>query len=623
MQSKLLGSKTSSLLALDRTKSTIALVVGLSLIAMGFISNPLGSKADDPVVMSVVEQTESTAQEIANTLAGPGVELTNVLINGSAEPSSNEKTAFGVFSNGLDSIGIDAGLVIGANERAGYFTADPLDSLSPLVDPNRSFDTSSTDGSIGKTLFTLASSAALSPGVDNVNNVTELQFTVAPTSDFLKFEYVLAITESGSAAISYPDGIGLFSRTAGGETAWSPSNNCAVIPTTKSYVAMETARIVADRATAQANLEALVAPSLIEGYVPNPNLVVGASGENTIASPGIAYSTQVGEINFLTVPLTCVIDVSAQKAANQSVEIAIAVADFNDGAVPPAVFLQGNSFRFSSSVAPVSAALTNEDTGGNNQGETTPSAPAPSRALTPNPPAQQMVMPGSSAVILGDGNEAHTMTPNVEGGALEITGEGWSAAIAASRPAGKSASVSAPNGDLRVPVSGRLSFNLSGYEPSSQVMVYAMPSGKVVASLTVSKNGTVDYKNVKLPKGVSLANRFLQINGLSESGAVRSITINASMFKRKPVFLGEEGILDKQAKTTIKEILASAKGEKLARCVAYADLESPVDVEAKTLKAQEFCDFVLKQDPTLVTKVVVRAPFKKKMDNRVALRLRG
>jgi hypothetical protein len=318
-----------------------------------------------------------------------------------------------------------------------------------------------------------------------------------------------------------------------------------------------------------------------------------------------------------------VIDVSAQRAANAPVEIAIAVADFNDGAVPPAVFLQGNSFRFSSSVAPVNASLTNEDSGSGNQSQATSSAPAPSRALTPNPPAQQLVSPGTSAVFLGNGNEAHTMTPNVEGGALEISGDGWAAAIAASRPAGKSASVSAPNGDLRVPVSGLLSFNLSGYEPSSQVMVYAMPSGKVVASLTVNKNGTVDYKNVKLPKGVSLQNKFLQINGLSESGQVRSITINASMFKRTRIILEQSEVFDRDAREAIRKILADAKGEKVVRCVAYADLESVEDVEAKTLKAQEFCDFVLKQDPTLVTKVVVREPFKKKMDNRVALRLRG
>jgi hypothetical protein len=84
-------------------------------------------------------------------------------------------------------------------------------------------------------------------------------------------------------------------------------------------------------------------------------------------------------------------------------------------------------------------------------------APAPiSRLLTPQPAVPQGVTPGTAAVVLGNGNESHTMTPNVEGGALEISGEGWSAVIAASRPAEKPASVSAPNGDLRVPVSGQL-----------------------------------------------------------------------------------------------------------------------------------------------------------------------
>jgi len=61
----------------------------------------------------------------------------------------------------------------------------------------------------------------------------------------------------------------------------------------------------------------------------------------------------------------------------------------------------------------------------------------------------------------------------------------------------------------------------------------------------------------------------------------------------------------------------------VVRCVAFANLTSQEDVDAKTLKAQEFCDYVAKQDPTLVTKVIVREPFKKRMNNRVALRLRG
>jgi hypothetical protein len=252
-----------------------------------------------------------------------------------------------------------------------------------------------------------------------------------------------------------------------------------------------------------------------------------------------------------------------------------------------------------------------------------PAPIAPSRALSPRPAVPQNVTKGSSVVQLDSGDESHVLTHDVATGSLSVSGEGWSAALSASRPAGKSASVSAPNGDLRVPLSGNLSFNLSGYEPSSQVLVYAMPSGRVVASLTVNKKGLVDYKNVKLPKNLSLSNKFLQINGLSEAGLVRSITLNASMFKRARVVLEQGEEFNKEARAAIRKVLRDAKGERVVRCVAFADLTSQEDVDAKTLKAQEFCDYVTKQDPSLVTKVVVREPFKKRMNNRVALRLRG
>jgi hypothetical protein len=232
-------------------------------------------------------------------------------------------------------------------------------------------------------------------------------------------------------------------------------------------------------------------------------------------------------------------------------------------------------------------------------------------------------MPGSSAVLLNEGGEAHTVSTDVDKGSMTIGGQGWAVALSAARPAGKSASVFAPNGDIRIPLSGTLSFKMSGYEPAGQVMVYALPSGRLVASLTVNKNGLVDYKGVKLPKNLSLSNKHLQFNGLSETGLVRSITINATMFKRVPITTERQEIFDRDARASIRKILSDAKGEQVVRCVAFADMDSPDDVAAKEAKAHEFCDYVSKLDPTLVTNVVVRAPFNKKMDNRVALRLRG
>jgi hypothetical protein len=54
--------------------------------------------------------------------------------------------------------------------------------------------------------------------------MTVLQFDVTPTADFLKFEYALAGTETGSALYAYPDGFGLF---VGGI---DQSHSCALVP---------------------------------------------------------------------------------------------------------------------------------------------------------------------------------------------------------------------------------------------------------------------------------------------------------------------------------------------------------------------------------------------------------
>ncbi|NBO27474.1 MAG: hypothetical protein EBU96_11940 [Actinobacteria bacterium] len=55
------------------------------------------------------------------------------------------------------------------------------------------------------------------------NGMTVLQFDVAPTADFLKFEYALAGTET-TDLYEYPDGFGLF---VGGI---DQSHSCALVP---------------------------------------------------------------------------------------------------------------------------------------------------------------------------------------------------------------------------------------------------------------------------------------------------------------------------------------------------------------------------------------------------------
>jgi hypothetical protein len=203
-----------------------------------------------------------------------------------------------------------------------------------------------------------------------MESISTLEFKIQPTSQFLKLTYSLVISENGSDPNSdgnwngdvfqYPDGVGIFVKEAG--TSWAANQNCAVIPTTSSYLAMETAGVVPQtgtvpqrRAVAQANYGALVAPTLVNGYIPpSPLPTVNANPTAPqIAPPRIAYSTNselgIGD-RFITVPLTCVVDVSG---FTSQVEVGIVVANFNDGAVAPAILIAGNSVGFAGNQAAV------------------------------------------------------------------------------------------------------------------------------------------------------------------------------------------------------------------------------------------------------------------------------
>lgn len=367
-------TKPSRLVRPVRTSVTTPIVLVVALFSGAFLVNdnstPSPSGATGP--FEIVNQVEKTPSEIASLLAADGVELSNVKINGLSDEQMAESAtsasvlrSFGQFQNGLDYVGIDQGLAIAANADAASFISGNFVSG---VAANRNFTSASISGTVGRSLYDLGSQAL---EADNANNETELEFTVNPEGDFLKFDYVLGITESGSfnlsnskwngAVFSYPDGLGLFVKQSG--QTWSSQQNCAVVPTTSTYVSMETSGIIAGNLTgarelATTNYANLVAQTLVPGNTVDVSRSVSLASPTppgSIAPPGIAYRNPVnGPIKFLTVPLTCVVDVSEFTGP---VEVAIAVADFNDEAVPPIVFLQGNSVRFSSTAAPVSADL--------------------------------------------------------------------------------------------------------------------------------------------------------------------------------------------------------------------------------------------------------------------------
>jgi hypothetical protein len=298
----------------------------------------------------------SSADEVASQLLGPGVTLAGpATIDGTAAAGmyASALPSFGRFTNGADDIGIGDGLIIAANARASSFATG---STASQIATDRDDDD----------LYGVVHAAGLCTGTPSqcINNATSVEFSVRPTARYLKFEYALAITEMGiygggswnGDVFNFPDGFALF---VGGRQV---SDNCAVIPRTSTYVTMQTAGIVPpgssgnNRAEAQANLDARVA--------------------DPAAPAGFAYATQTPgwAVQFATVPLTCVADVGAAYQAGTPTDVKIVVADANDSAVPPAVFLKAGSVRFSGNDTPSDAVDA-------------PAPPAPPAAPAPTAPA--------------------------------------------------------------------------------------------------------------------------------------------------------------------------------------------------------------------------------------------
>lgn len=352
-------------------KRTRAVTLAATMGVGAALLTPAAAVAAPPVVQITdagpAVSGLSDADQVAGTLLGPGVGLAGpASINGTTVPGSYAAAlpSFGLFSAGDTEIGIPDGLVIGANARASGFATGSYQAAIAA-------DRDDAD------LFGVVNAAGLcnvATVANCTNNATSIEFAVQPTARYLKFEYVLGITEVGSwngsawsgDVFSYPDGFALF---VGGRQV---SDNCAVLPRTSTYVTMQTAGIVpqassgTNRALAQANLDARIADTADPPVTPN----------------GFAYSAQNPQwaVKFTTLPLTCVADVNADLLAGTPTSMKIVVADVNDSQVPPAVFLKAGSVRFSATPTP--SAEVDPPTG---PAPTSPPAATPPTTPTPVP----------------------------------------------------------------------------------------------------------------------------------------------------------------------------------------------------------------------------------------------
>jgi len=367
----------------------------LAALAAGALLFP-AAPAHATTTFTITPHTQATnLNDIVKVLTG-SLPFTNAKLNGSSTADIS-RLATGVFRGGAELVGIESGLVVTAStnadallddfdaswnlvkQNANIIPAGQHDLVSPQgTDRRQTFLGPIDSTSLPGALLRSAQAGLLAPAAaTSVESIVTLEFSLNPTDNFFKATFSLVVSEDGdtlpssniwdpvSAAIFFPDAVGIFVKEEG--VVWDKSQNCAVIPTTPTFLSISSAGIVdnnpsgdvADmRAVAQSNYDALVAKTLD----PTWNL----SQISALASPPqIAYSTR-GELgmreNFITVPLTCVVDVSSFRAASKTVEVGIVVANLNDDYAAPAIMIASDSIRFEPTAAASFTPSTPEQT---------------------------------------------------------------------------------------------------------------------------------------------------------------------------------------------------------------------------------------------------------------------
>jgi hypothetical protein len=238
-----------------------------------------------------------TATDLANSIVGGGVSISNVTYTG-------DDRGAGTFSGGAPSIGFDSGAVLDSGKVqtvAGDTTCSggvegPNDCHEPPVDNSNSTDF----GTPGDADLTALSG-------QNTGDAAVLEFDFVPAASTVEFSYVFSSEEYNTYAnTNFNDVFGFFIN----------ETNCALVPSTSDPVTINTIN--------NGNPGGDTTPH-------HPELF----RDNVRPSPTI--DTQM---DGLTVVLTC----TAPVDAGQTNHMKLAIADASDTALDSAVFLQGGSF---------------------------------------------------------------------------------------------------------------------------------------------------------------------------------------------------------------------------------------------------------------------------------------
>ncbi len=406
------------LICLSRTQeghllaSGVLSTLGVLLLSLGLAASAWGQSGETKTHVPTGLKIDAFSSSddlggITEVLLGEGLIASDIKVQSSSDATvfGPSLPAFGAFSNGLDGIGIDSGLIVSANAKVtGFADAFLVDSQTTTpefrfrdywaINPNA---VAATDPQLNALL-------GCDPTTDTcTQNVTSVEFTLVPTDRYLKFEYVLAVSDSAfwddalgvsgawddlaSGVLEFADGFGLF---VDDENIGEGPVNYAIRPGTNntiltvgdagiarpanvdgagSFTSASSDR-AANRAIADANLTAWRQdPSNFGDGAEDifyfngsrlPNLTLFDDTFCSIIPDNVdfcqdsslftGYSADIDwSVSIASVPITVVHDTGLTSFTDaKPITVRILIADNGDTNAPPAVFLASESIRFES-----------------------------------------------------------------------------------------------------------------------------------------------------------------------------------------------------------------------------------------------------------------------------------
>jgi hypothetical protein len=275
-----------------------------------FVINVNGYGSDTGIQVNDLTDSTLSAQALAQSLVGPGVQISNVTYTGALRAAGN-------FTSSSNILGFTSGIVLSTG------------SVRDVVGPNCSADISVDNGEPGDAdLNTIVGEG------NDTNDAAVLEFDFVPTSSVISFQYVFASDEYNEFVFDFNDVFGFFltDKSTGTKT------NIALIPGTDLPVSINNVNDGNPLGTNPVN----------------PQFYINNDFQFPTAAP---VDT---EMNGLTVVFTA----QAQVTPNNAYHIKLAIADANDFALDSNVFVQAGSLTSSTlTLTPGTLAFGNQQVG--------------------------------------------------------------------------------------------------------------------------------------------------------------------------------------------------------------------------------------------------------------------